>query len=103
MGVAEAPLPLCRGSDGCGLPPPRPRQPPAEGAGAQRLSSSRPPLGAAPLPCVGFVPGDVGMLGKEEEEKKEEGKGARLPPPPVEDSPLAGAQGLGGGAGENLA
>lgn len=37
------------------------------------------PLPSPSLPCVGFVPGDVGMLGKAEEE---EGKGARFPPPP---------------------
>lgn len=50
--------------------------PPAEGAEAQGLSLSRPPLRASPLPCAGFVPGDVGMLGKEEEEEEGgEGKG----------------------------
>lgn len=75
--------------------------PPAEGAGAQGRSFSCPPQGASPLPCVGFVPGDVGMLGKEGEE--EEGTGARLPPPPVGDSPLAGAHRGGSGAQKEFA
>lgn len=98
-GGRQFPLSLCGGKGGCGLH--AAGLPPAEGAGAPGRCQSCPPLRASPLPAAGFVPSDVGMLEKEEEE--EEGKGVRLPPPPVGDSPLAGAQGRLGGAEEKFA
>lgn len=83
-------------------PGPGPGAEAAPGRGCR--SDGTVPIPSAPRrlsPPLCRVPGDVRMLGKEEAE--EEGKGAQLPPPPVGDGPLAGAQGRGGGARDEFA